>query len=125
MYGEYSVQAGGGHATSTFSHYFNGHKLAFYQTYPDLSITPLQPEPNSKGNVAKIKKGKLRGKKKVQHVCHCTVNNYLNGRLGLKFIPAQFFFYFILKQLNAKHLKKSKKKKEKKRKLMKFKNQDT
>lgn len=24
-----------------FSHYFNGHKLAFYQTYPDLSVTPL------------------------------------------------------------------------------------
>lgn len=51
---------GGGHATSTFSHYFNGHKLAFYQTYPDLSVTPLQPQLNSKGNGGKNKMRKLK-----------------------------------------------------------------
>lgn len=65
MMREYSVQAGGRSCNiNFFSHYFNGHKLAFYQTYPDLSVTPLQPELNSKGNVGKNKIKKLKERKK-------------------------------------------------------------
>lgn len=62
-----------------FSHYFNGHKLAFNETYPDLSVTPLQPELNSKGNTGKKKKrkktenqikfSKKRGKKRKGTAC--------------------------------------------------------
>lgn len=74
MFNSYSVW---GHATSILSHYFNGHKLAFDQTPPDLSHITMQPETelDFEGNV-----------KKIQHVCHCTVKDYSNGRLCLKSI---------------------------------------
>lgn len=42
MFNSYSVW---GHATSILSHYFNGHKPAYYHpTCPDLSHITMQPE---------------------------------------------------------------------------------
>lgn len=105
MFREYSVQAGGRSCNINFFPIIlmdtNLHLMKHIQISASHLCSrswtqkAIREKKKKTENQIKFFKKKGKEKEKVQHVCHCTVNNYLNGRLGLKIYSCSNVSFFL------------------------------